>query len=385
MLNSNRNKLILIVDDVSKNLQVLATILYQEGYEIAVAENGKSALAILKNIKPDLILLDIMMPEMDGYEVCSIIKSNPEIATIPIIFLTAKNDTESVVKSFELGASDYLTKPFNAMELKARVKTHLSLRENSQKLENLNNILEDKVNERTLQLKKANERLGQLDNAKNYFLGLLSHELNTPLTQIKSSCSLLKAGNLDADTEELIDFIISSTDWLEKFTKLSTLITSLKAEKYEMNIESIKLVSLIDEVIFRLQSDIQSKKINLITEYFNEDIDVKIDSYLFHQCLYFLLDNSIKYSSNNASITVKSVINDGDFLIQFLDDGTGFSNDYLTNQFELFTSDNLMSHQKGMGLSLTAAKLIIESHGGKLLLSNKIDKGACVTLSIPIS
>lgn len=152
-MSENENSRILIVDDTVKNIQVLGTILKQEGYQLNVAQNGKQALDVVGKVKPDLILLDVMMPEMDGFEACGHLKANPETADIPVIFLTAKIETEDIVKGFELGAVDYVTKPFNPTELLKRVDTHLSLY-------HLRRKLEDLVAERTAHLQ---HRVRELD------------------------------------------------------------------------------------------------------------------------------------------------------------------------------------------------------------------------------
>lgn len=126
---------ILVVDDTLENIQVLGIVLKKEGYVINVAQDGKTALEMVEKVQPNLILLDIVMPEMDGYEVCRRLKQNPETKEIPVIFLTAKADTESIVAGFETGAVDYITKPFRKQELLARVKTHLELRRSKRELE----------------------------------------------------------------------------------------------------------------------------------------------------------------------------------------------------------------------------------------------------------
>ncbi|NCC52084.1 MAG: response regulator [Spartobacteria bacterium] len=120
--------LILVVDDIPRNLQVVGVVLKDKGYQVAAATSGTQVLGMLKHMKPDLILLDIMMPEMDGYEVCRRIKEQDELKDIPIVFLSAKNEVEDVVKGFKFGAVDYITKPFNASELLARVNTHVALK-----------------------------------------------------------------------------------------------------------------------------------------------------------------------------------------------------------------------------------------------------------------
>ncbi|MEL6822420.1 MAG: response regulator, partial [Calditrichota bacterium] len=123
-----RESLILIVDDIPRNIQLLGNILSQEGFQVAVANRGKQALAIIEKRKPDLILLDVMMPEMNGYEVCTTLKNSPETAHIPIIFLTAKNDVEDKLRGFASGGADFVTKPFEPAEVIARVETQLRLK-----------------------------------------------------------------------------------------------------------------------------------------------------------------------------------------------------------------------------------------------------------------
>jgi two-component system sensor histidine kinase/response regulator len=153
----NPKPLIFIVDDVPGNLQVLIHILKQEEYRIAAAGNGHQALDMIPAARPDLVLLDVMMPGMDGYEVCRQLKTNPAAADIPIIFLTAKAETEDIVKGFETGAVDYVTKPFNPAELLARVKTHL-------------------------ELKFSREKLTDLIAARDKFFSIIAHDLRNYVT-----------------------------------------------------------------------------------------------------------------------------------------------------------------------------------------------------------
>jgi two-component system, OmpR family, sensor histidine kinase VicK len=147
-LKENKQPLVLIVDDTIKNLQLLGNLLKESSYKISAATNGKQAIEIAKQIQPDLILLDVMMPELDGFETCKILKSMPETKNIPVIFLTAKVEAEDIINGFEEGAVDYITKPFNSYELKARVQTHLELK-----------MSKDLLNERLLQLKKERNKL----------------------------------------------------------------------------------------------------------------------------------------------------------------------------------------------------------------------------------
>ena len=162
MGNENKKKYkILIVDDIPKNIQLAANILQKEGYQMAFAQNGKSALSQIHSNRFDLILLDVMMPDMDGFAVCEQLRKNSANKDIPLIFLTAKNLSESIVKGFELGAMDYVTKPFHGAELLARVKTHLELFRSREELKEVNQRLKNEIAERMLveeELRKSEEK-----------------------------------------------------------------------------------------------------------------------------------------------------------------------------------------------------------------------------------
>ena len=171
---------IMIVDDNPANLNV-EDMLLQQGYEVRSFPLGRLALAAAAKHPPDLILLDINMPEMNGYEVCERLKSNQALSDIPVIFLSALNETEDKVKAFRSGGVDYISKPFQFEEVDARVETHLKLHQLQRELKLQNEHLEEAVAARTRELAEANQRLTILDRSKNDFLNLISHEFRTPL------------------------------------------------------------------------------------------------------------------------------------------------------------------------------------------------------------
>ena len=172
---------IMIVDDHPANLMLLEEMLTRQGHEVRSFPLGRLALAAAMRTPPDLILLDINMPEMNGYEVCEHLKSALDLANIPVIFLSALNETQDKVKAFESGAVDYISKPFQFEEVHARVETHLKLHNLQRALKLHNEHLEEAVAERTLELAEANQRLTLLDRSKNAFLNLISHEFRTLL------------------------------------------------------------------------------------------------------------------------------------------------------------------------------------------------------------
>src|SRR5580698_529879 len=183
----------MIVDDNPANLKLLEDMLLRQGHEVRSFPLGRLALAAAMKNPPNLILLDINMPEMNGYEVCERLRSTEELSGIPVIFLSALNETQDKVRAFQSGAVDYISKPFQFEEVHARVETHLKLHELQQALKLQNERLEEAVAERTLELGEANKRLTILDRSKSDFLNLISHEFRTPLN------GLLGVGELILD------------------------------------------------------------------------------------------------------------------------------------------------------------------------------------------
>lgn len=384
-MGTNNKTLILIVDDTPRNLQLLAEILYDAGYEVAIAQNGKIALELLTEIQPELILLDIMMPDMDGFTACKIIKSNPKHKDIPIIFLSAKTDADSIVNGFQIGAADYVTKPFNSVELLARVKTHLSLRTKELELKELNQHLEERIIERTEELNTANTKLEKLDVSKSYFIGLLAHELNTPITGIQTSSLLILESTSQESVKELAQITYDSAQRLKKLASATSLISQLQLNKYPVMIEDTNAQMYLKAILFEISAS--HKETEIIVNISNDNTIIKIDAFLIQTVLSSILENSVKYQDENRpqeSITIKSYISGSSYFIAFIDKGKGFSKLALEHLFSLFSSDELMHHKEGYGLSLSAAKVIMDYHNGNIVVRNNESFGATVTLEFKI-
>jgi two-component system sensor histidine kinase/response regulator len=370
-MKDNNKKLVLIVDDQSKNLQLLANILYNNNYEVAMASNGMEALQILDISKPELILLDIMMPEMDGFDVMQKIQQDETINDIPVIFLTANSDDETILKSFKAGAADYITKPFNAGELLARANTHIELYNKRKELMEINLKLDEKVKQRTEELNNANIRLAKLDEAKSNFISLLSHELRTPINGIKGFASVLKK---ELENEEFIEYtnhIIYSTEKLQKFTELSLLITGLKSEHYTISPDENDIVMLLKESIFNLNENIIEKNINIIEQYEKSEYIIKADANLISQSLKLIIENAIKYNTEGGNITAKIFDDDKYVYIEILNDGKVFPDSILESNMDMFSSNNILHHSEGTGLGLATVKTVMHYHSGELLIKNE--------------
>ncbi|MFW5701646.1 MAG: response regulator, partial [Bacteroidota bacterium] len=176
-IESRRDKaLILIADDVVNNVKVLRATLEKRGYDISVAYDGISALESARELKPDIILLDVMMPGLDGYEVCEQLKHDPATLDIPVIFLTVKNEINDVLRGFELGSADYINKPFNPLELAARVKTHLDLKRSR----DANKIYISQLTAANEKLAATSRKLEELNINKDKFFSIVAHDLRNP-------------------------------------------------------------------------------------------------------------------------------------------------------------------------------------------------------------
>jgi len=379
------NNTILIVDDTPENIDILVELL--EDFEKQIAIDGEDALETAwEGDPPDLILLDIMMPEMDGYEVCEKLRENEKTKDVPVIFLTAKTEKDDIIKGFEVGGQDYITKPFDARELMERVKTQLELKTQREILKNMNEILEEKVQERTAQLadalkdvEKANIELQSLDKAKNNFLMMISHELRTPLNGIVG-VSYLLGDSVDEDSElvEFVDMLKTSVDRLESFSNTALLITQLQTG-YKLTREDVDIRTLVEECIQENQEliDKKSPKIETIVETINSVISV--EETLIKRVMTSIINNAIKYSEDGGTISIKIFEENGKKIIECLDNGSGFSTDALTNLFKVFGLGE-DHYDQNHGLSLKAAYQIMESHGGSIEISNRDEGGAMVRI-----
>jgi len=384
--NPTHVPVILIVDDNPQNLQILGKQLQEQNYDIEFAINGPAALEWIDIKQFDLILLDINMPEMSGFDVCKKIRSNQDMNNVPIIFLSAETERESILRGFELGAQDYITKPFDSRELIVRVKTHITLKETLEELVNLNRSLEERVLERTNQLKEANDKLEAINNklidldmAKTEFLSLISHEIRTPLNGIIGPLELLKGPINTSEISNLVGMLDTSVKRLERFSLDALLITRLKTKQAEIKKESISLSKLFNEVLNERKEEIKLKGIKV-----NMEFDLKHDfilgeTELVKKSIINILDNSIFYSPEKGSVTIRTYLADDFNVFELCDQGSGFTPETKEHLTELFTyADKFRDNSKGIGLPIV--KMIMESHGGDIILDNHPDGGALVKL-----
>jgi two-component system, sensor histidine kinase and response regulator len=377
---------ILIVDDNPQNLQVLGKILLENNYKLEFSTSGEAALKWLTTKQFDLILLDINMPGMNGFEVCSKIRANPEMNNVPIIFLSADTERESILKGFGLGAQDYVTKPFDSRELLVRVRTHLKLKDSLEKLEQFNKLLEEKVIERTQQLKEANEKLESsnlklrdLDKAKTGFLSLISHEIRTPLNGISGPLELLKGNIFISEISGLIDILDISVRRLEKFTLDALLITRLKTKQHETKKDKVNLTNLINELLDEKVEYFSAGNIQFKRNYNTARCIIAGETGLIKKCCGNILDNALRFTPKSGIIEIDIYHEDQYVVCEIKDSGKGFKQGAEDRVFELFTTDDDY-RDACIGIGLPIARMIMEEFGGNIVIGNNPGGGASVRL-----
>jgi len=384
-----RGNSILIVDDNPQNLQVLGRLLQEKHCEIEFATNGPAALEWLESRKFDLILLDINMPDMNGFEVCKKIRTMEKWDNIPVIFLSADNDRDSILRGFELGGQDFVTKPFDSRELIVRVKTHIALKISLEKLAILNRSLEEKVKERTaelhaanINLERMNTRLMELDNAKSEFLNLISHEIRTPLNGIILPVEMLKDSVSPAEMKDLIDILDSSVRRLENFSVNALLITRLKTRKEEIKMQDLNVEELMDEILNRARLLISGKHLKIVRVSGLRGSGIKGDRDLLIKCIGSLFDNAVKFSPENGEIEIKMVEESTGLSVEISDNGPGIPQDVIEKGAELFSRGRAYD-DNSTGIGIPLALLIAEAHGCRITLRNRPEGGANVRMLFP--
>jgi len=387
---------ILIVDDIPDNIEVLHQIL-KKYYRTLAAVNGKKALHIAQGQpRPDIILLDLMMPDMDGYQVCKILKSNPLTKEIPVIFVTALNEIENEAKGFDVGAVDYIIKPIRAAIVQARLNLHLTL--NKQK-----RSIEEALERETLLRIAADEA----SEAKSTFLANMSHELRSPMNSIIGFSKRVKKKidmceineSIKAQIINYLGYISNSSDRLLFLINDLLDLSKLESGKMEFNIQPGNLEEVVHSVVNELkgQMDEKSQKLNILPV--KVDTRTAFDLRMITQVVVNLLSNSIKYSDKGMTLTLsfqedvlplKSTSSERNIALpgislSITDQGLGIPENELEKIFDKFVmSTRTLSGNGGTGLGLSICKEIVEGHGGIIrAMNNPNGKGSTFTVILP--
>ena len=362
---------ILIVDDVMSNVLLLKVLLTNEKFAIATASNGRQALEQVEKENPDLVLLDVMMPDMSGFEVAQHLKSNPNTADIPIIFLTALNSTADIVKGFQVGANDFISKPFNKEELIIRVTHQISL-----------------VAPNRLILSKT-EELQRTIAGRDKLYSVIAHDLRSPMGSIKMVLNMLilnlPSEKIGAEMYELLTMANQTTE--DVFSLLDNLLKWTKSQIGKLNVvyQDVDLVEVTDGVIEIFSMVASLKKIR-IREMKPEKMMVNADIDMLKTVVRNLLSNAIKFSKENSEVLVKMEEVDGMAVVSVQDYGCGISEEgqkkllHTDTHFSTFGTNN----EEGSGLGLLLCKDFVVKNGGKLWFTSKEGEGSIFSFSIPV-
>lgn len=368
--------LILIVDDVAQNLQVLNATLSEQGFRVAAAKSGEQAFKALERIQPDLILLDIMMPGMDGYEVCRRLKANDTTQNIPVIFLTAKSESEDMIQGFACGGVDYITKPFQTPELLARVRTHTELKRNR-----------DLILEYTLELKERTVELERLNQEKNQFLGIASHDLKNPLGNILMLFQLMQSSGGNA--LPMSDFMgIIDRSAKKMLSIINNLLDVNRIESGALRVEQehTSLKELLAHVVDSFSAAARAKSIAIEMHGPEQDVLLSTDPMLLSQVLDNLVSNAIKYSPKEKTVHLfLEPESEGNVLIQVQDEGPGFSDADQAKLYQKFArlTAQPTAGEVSTGLGLSIVKRLVEALQGEITLESQPGQGSKFTVSLP--
>lgn len=356
---------ILIVDDTPPNLGVLSEILKNEGYRVRPVPSGKLALQAIEKEKPDLILLDIMMPEMDGFEVCQKLKADPNYNNIPIIFISALNETKDIVKALSFGGADYITKPFQAEEIKARVKTQLMIYEQNKELIELNAI-------------------------KDKFFSIIAHDLRSPFGGFLGLTRILAEESSTMKREDIERLSIGlNTSAKNLFQLLTDLLEWAKMQQEIIQIipEHISLSPIVQNEIKFIAEQAMNKNIT-ITNNIPDEFEIYVDSNIIKTLVRNLLSNAVKFTKANGNIELSAkYYSDNGAEIVIKDTGIGMNEEMRTSLFRIDknTGRKGTAGEQSSGLGLILCKDFIEKHGGTIWVESEENKGSTFHISLPSS
>ena len=355
---------ILVVDDQPANIQVVGTVLGKLGHEIIPASDGPTALKRLALRVPDLILLDLLMPGMDGCEVCRRLRENPDWQDIPVIFLSAADDKDLIVRALNAGGVDYITKPFSQAELVSRVRTQLAL-------------------------KNARDRLRQLAEDKDELLGILTHDLKNQLGGIEMSARLLRdrvTSAADARSTQLADNIFRSGVQLLAFVK-EFLANAAADHGIEVRMAPLNFSAAAAATAQQYQEAARCKQLEIVTDFPANAFMVQADPRALDQVLDNLVSNAIKFSpaGKRVFIAVRSASGRAECVIR--DEGPGFTTEDRARLFKRYArlSARPTGGEPSTGLGLSIARKLMAVMDGELICESVPGEGATFTVQLPLS
>lgn len=376
---------ILIVDDIPDNLFVLQKTLERHNYVTKVATSGEKAFMEIEKQLPDLIILDVLMPVMNGFEVCQKLKSMDTTKDIPVIFLTAKTAVDDIVEAFEKGGNDYILKPFNISEVLARVKTHLDLK----KARDENKKYIEALKQTNDELTQAKQELKELNKSKDKFFSIVAHDLKNPFQGFLGMTQILMS-EIDSFTKEEIGRSVTEMNDSANilFKLLENLLTwsRIQMGKIELNPMEVDLWSLTSQSLDVYGNNAKLKKISLVNEV-QRDIRVLVDPLQLDTVLRNLISNAVKFTYEGGTVKLYSNLKVDRVELIISDNGAGISQDDQELLFKIDSgfSKNGTNDEIGTGLGLILCKELIEQNGGTISVKSQLDQGSDFIITLPLS
>ncbi|MFZ4827641.1 MAG: response regulator [Phototrophicaceae bacterium] len=361
---------ILVVDDLKPNLELLSKILKLRGYKVLEAYNGTEALQQVKEDQPDLVLLDINMPKMTGYEVCQRMKASPDTAHIPIIFISALNQMDNVIKGFDVGGADYITKPFNTREVIARVESQLTLLNQRRKIEELYH--------------QQSQQFERLDEIRKRFIYNATHDMKNPIALILGYHSMLVdhiKSEQDEEAQTLLHGIEFGARQIESLIRQMLELAQLET-RHNLPKTSQDMALIVKERYMgfrRLHS-------RLTLETPENPIMVSLNEERIERLVDNLISNALKYSADNTPVIVRLKLEPPYAVLQVIDRGYGIPAESLE---EIFTAFYRVPREtpypiEGSGLGLSIVKAIVEQHQGIITVESVVNEGSTFTVKLPL-
>lgn len=360
---------VLIVDDNIKNLKVLADILREKKYKVAMVKDGRSALEFIARKQPDIVLLDIMMPGMNGFEVCRQMKAEDLMKNIPVIFISALSDSSDKVKAFEAGGVDYVTKPFRKEEIFARVNVHLKLKYARE------------------ELLRANELLRAANATKDRLFSVIAHDLRSPLASLNQTIDMMVTHSELFDEERRTAFMSELRVSAERICLLlEDLLYWARGQQGETvcRPSELDIAELAERSIRLLSPAAQAKSIRLHSEIKNP-VTVFADRDMIMTVIRNLISNALKFTPERGEIRISAVSDGKTAEISVADTGVGISKDNINRLFrsdEAFTTSGIRN-EKGLGFGLMLCKEFAEKNRGKIWALSTEGTGSVFVFTLP--
>ena len=385
---------ILIVDDEPENLKLLSLLLIENGYKVRAAKTGKEALSSIQFSLPDLALLDIKLPDLSGFDICKNIKSDVSTKELPVLFLSALKESNDIIYGFEVGAQDYITKPFNIKEVLARVNTHVQLYLLRKELEAkaielkiANDKLEKEIaiSQQVELMRQKNNEIAELNAAKDKFFSIIAHDLRGPFVGFLGLTSFFQNPEISFDEMKRYGELLNKSA-NNLFKLLENLLTWARMQRgaVEFNPKIYKLCDVVKQNEVVLNDNAAQKKIEL-TMQIPEPLEVYADLEMLNTTLRNLISNGIKFTHIGGKVIVTAIEKDTEILISIQDSGIGMNEKILNGLFKIDqkTARPGTEKESSTGLGLLLCKEFVENHGGKVWAESEEEKGSIFYFTLP--